>query len=137
MGFHSLLQHKMIPFDSPMARGLNMKVFQKIKESADRHNHNVDSPCPMSLRMVHEMHPILAKRNIHVTAIAPTMSISSLCNVTSSGIEPWATNAFTKKVKQGSFPIKNKYLDKYIMEKASDFSNNSPLFTFFFCKVIS
>ncbi|MFA7029641.1 MAG: hypothetical protein WC179_05165 [Candidatus Cloacimonadaceae bacterium] len=55
-----------------------------------------------------------ARRNIHVTAIAPTMSISSLCGVTSSGIEPWVTNAFTKKVKQGSFAIKNKYLENYI-----------------------
>jgi ribonucleoside-diphosphate reductase alpha chain len=56
------------------------------------------------------------KRNIHLTAIAPTMSISSLCNVTSSGIEPWITNAFTKKVKQGSFAIKNKYLDNVISD---------------------
>lgn len=69
-----------------------------------------------------------AKRNIHVTAIAPTMSISSLCGVTSSGIEPWVTNTFTKKVKQGSFPIVNKYLIKYINAFASawddDFGGN-------------
>jgi ribonucleoside-diphosphate reductase alpha chain len=110
MGFHSLLQSKLIPWESSIAKGLNMKIFSMIKESADRHNEGLNA-CPMSYRM-----PDITtlKRNIHVTAIAPTMSISSLCGVTSSGIEPWVTNAFTKKVKQGSFAIKNKYLEKVI-----------------------
>jgi ribonucleoside-diphosphate reductase alpha chain len=114
MGFHSLLQSMMIPFDSPMAKGLNMKIFSAIKESADYHN-RYSTSCPMSDRMPDSMKP---KRNIHVTAIAPTMSISSLCNVASSGIEPWATNAFVKKVNQGSFPIRNKYLDKILTNMA-------------------
>ena len=123
MGFHSLLQSKLIPWESPMAKGLNLKIFQQIKDSADRHNTNVcdldtdNNVCPMGKRVKQHTttHPLVGhKRNIHVTAIAPTMSISSLCGVTSSGIEPWITNAFTKKVKQGSFAIKNKYLDRYI-----------------------
>jgi len=112
MGFHSLLQSKLIPWESSIAKGLNMKIFSMIKESADKHNENSES-CPMSYRNG------ASKRNIHVTAIAPTMSISSLCGVTSSGIEPWVTNAFTKKVKQGSFAIKNKYLDKAIRNQAN------------------
>lgn len=112
MGFHSLLQSKLIPWESPMAKGLNLKIFQQIKTSADRHNAYSDAECPMAVRQGSR------KRNIHVTAIAPTMSISSLCGVTSSGIEPWVTNAFTKKVKQGSFAIKNKYLDRYIEDFA-------------------
>jgi len=113
MGLHSLLQSKMMAWESPMAKGLNMKIFKQIKASADKHNrdHNTyGSICPMSQRLRTN------KRNIHLTAIAPTMSISSLCNVTSSGIEPWITNAFTKKVKQGSFAIKNKYLDNVISD---------------------
>jgi ribonucleoside-diphosphate reductase alpha chain len=121
MGFHSLLQSKLIPWESSIAKGLNMKIFSMIKESADNHNDEIASlhvgghKCPMSDRNG------TLKRNIHVTAIAPTMSISSLCGVTSSGIEPWVTNAFTKKVKQGSFAIKNKYLEQYI----SDFFNEA------------
>jgi len=109
MGFHSLLQSKLIPWESSIAKGLNMKIFSMIKESADKHNdYPRDDVCPMAIRSRS------TKRNIHVTAIAPTMSISSLCGVTSSGIEPWVTNAFTKKVQQGSFAITNKYLDSYI-----------------------
>ena len=84
MGFHSLLQSKLIPWESPMAKGLNMKIFKQIKESADKHNFQTEDSkaCPMASRYG------TYRRNIHVTAIAPTMSISSLCNFTSSGIEP-------------------------------------------------
>jgi len=115
MGLHSLFQSKMIPFDSPMAKGLNLKIFKQIKEAADKHNEFIGrtkGSCPLNER--YESLPY--KRNTHVTAIAPTMSISSLCNVTSSGIEPWLTNAFTKKVKQGSFAITNKYLAEVIAD---------------------
>jgi ribonucleoside-diphosphate reductase alpha chain len=112
MGFHSLLQSKMIPWESPMAKGLNLRVFKQIKDSADLHNRVSDYfACPMSLRSSEGTY----KRNTHITAIAPTMSISSLCGVTSSGVEPWVTNAFTKKVSQGSFAVVNKYLDSIIM----------------------
>lgn len=112
MGFHSLLQRRNTPWESAIAKGLNQQVFKQIKKSADTHNTSTStSICPMALRTGS------TKRNIHLTAIAPTMSISSLCKVTSSGIEPWLTNAFTKKVKQGSFAIRNKYLARVIINK--------------------
>jgi ribonucleoside-diphosphate reductase alpha chain len=104
MGFHSLLQRKSIPFESAIAKGLNNEVFKHIKDAMDAHQDKVNDPCPMSRRTGSR------RRNVHTTATAPTMSISTLANVTSSGIEPWLTNAFTKKVKQGAFPIRNKYL---------------------------
>lgn len=117
MGFHSLLQSKMIPWESPMAKGLNLKIFQQIQKSADYHNLYTDAECPMAIRQG------TRKRNIHVTAIAPTMSISNLCNVTSSGIEPWISNAFTQKVKQGSFSVVNKYLDRELKLALSNHDN--------------
>ena len=117
MGLHSLFQSKMIPFDSAIAKGLNLKIFKQIAESTNKHNTIAGAKgesCPMAVRQT------VTKRNIHVTAIAPTMSIASLCNVTSSGIEPWVTNAFVKKVNQGSFPIRNKYLDIVIKQYAEE-----------------
>jgi ribonucleoside-diphosphate reductase alpha chain len=114
MGFHSYLQSKMIPWESAIAKGVNLKVFKQIKVSADKHNTSIDIDCPMSSRYSSDHCGTDKKRNIHVTAIAPTMSISSLMDVTSSGIEAWVTNAFTKKIKQGSFSIRNKYLDKVL-----------------------
>ncbi|MFW9600749.1 MAG: hypothetical protein ACMV1B_00275, partial [Prevotella sp.] len=110
MGFHSYLQYKNVPYESAIAKGINKKIFAAIKETCDAHNIAVNKPCPMALRTGSN------KRNIHCTAIAPTMSISNLCNMTSSCTEPWLTNAFSKKLSQGTVPIQNKYL-KAIIEK--------------------
>lgn len=121
MGFHSYLQAKMIPWETPMAKGINTQIFNHIKQEADYHNKYSDS-CPMSDRSPDTLG---FKRNIHVTAIAPTMSISSLCNVTSSGVEPWVANTFTKKVKQGSFAVTNKHLDKVITEASYKYGSTA------------
>jgi ribonucleoside-diphosphate reductase alpha chain len=107
MGFHSLLQSKGIPFESALAQGLNKSIFKSIREAADLHQLTLKA-CPLAIKAG------TYRRNIVTLAIAPTMSISNLCNLSSSGIEPWISNAFTKKLKQGSFPIQNKFLDKVI-----------------------
>lgn len=121
MGFHSLLQRKHIPWESAMAKGLNTRIFRQINNVAEAHNESTATAiCPMAVRNGS------TKRNIHITAIAPTMSISSLCNVTSSGIEPWVTNAFTKRVNQGSFAIRNKYLQKVISDYFNDMGEGIP-----------
>ena len=112
MGFHSMLQKKMIPWESPMAKGLNIKLFKHMRESLDAYQASL----PLSVRCPLSKKAGTNRRNITTMAVAPTMSISSLCNVTSSGIEPWVTNAFTKKVKQGSFSITNKYLHNVMVE---------------------
>lgn len=107
MGFHSLLQSKHIPFESSLATGLNKTIFSRIRRSADLHQSTLP-PCPLSKQAG------TSRRNIVTLAIAPTMSISNLCNLASSGIEPWISNAFTKKLKQGSFTVTNKHLSKLI-----------------------
>lgn len=113
MGLHSLFQKRNIPWETPMAKGLNREVFNHIKTRCDEHNiSSATTVCHMAQRNGS------TKRNIHVTAIAPTMSISNLCNLASGGIEPWVTNAFTKKLKQGSFPVRNKFLAKFISDYA-------------------
>lgn len=108
MGFHGYLQQKLIPFESAIARSINMSIFKAIRASADKHQATL-APCPMSVRCGTN------RRNIVTLAIAPTMSISNLCNLASSGIEPNISNAFSKKLKQGTFAIQNRYLDKVIM----------------------
>lgn len=114
MGDHSYLQKKHIPIESAVAKSLNIKIHKLISEVANAHNiSDKTSICPMAQRNGS------TKRNIHITAIAPTMSISNLCNVTSSGIEPWLTNSFVIDLKQGSFTIQNKYLDLFIKDYAS------------------
>lgn len=119
MGFHSMLQKNSIPFESPMAVSLNKKIFKRIREESDAYqehicSENPDIRCELSKRCGTN------RRNIHAIAIAPTLSISTLCQLASSGIEPWVANAFTKKVPTGSFIIKNKFLDALIREYAKN-----------------
>lgn len=112
MGFHSLLQSKHIPFESALATGLNHQIFKLLREASDRHQATL-SPCPLAIKAG------TTRRNIVTWAIAPTMSISNLCNLASSGVEPWLSNAFTKKLKQGSFAVTNKFLSTIITNYAT------------------
>lgn len=124
MGFHGYLQKRMIPWESVTAKSVNKKIFKSIRTAADNHTTEVSSiynACPTSIAATavvanSTVTELRYKRNIVNLAIAPTMSISNLCNLASSGIEPTLTNAFTKKLKQGSFPIRNKYLHNYLVE---------------------
>ena len=117
MGFHSLLQAKHIPFESALATGLNRSIFSALRTSADKHQASLPA-CPLSISAG------TSRRNIVTLAIAPTMSISNLCNLASSGIEPQASNAYSKKLKQGTFAITNKFLNTVITDYA--FANGLP-----------
>ena len=117
MGFHSYLQKKMIPFESPMAKGINKNIFENLKISTERANVEASrlfgkSPLAEELGV--------NKRNTHVTSIAPTSSISILCNATSQGIDPMLANAYIHKTNIGTYNVKNKYLEAVLYKKVSD-----------------
>lgn len=118
MGWHSLLQKRGIPFEAPMAIGLNKKVFSILKRASD-HAQSVlveqRGACPLSVQTGTN-----SRRNIHSLATAPTMSISNLSKLASSGIEPMVANSFAKKLPQGTFTVKNRYLDAVIRKEASN-----------------
>lgn len=116
MGWHSLLQKRGIPFEAPMAIGLNKKVFNILRRASDNAQKILveeRGACPLSIETGTNN-----RRNIHTLATAPTMSISNLSNLASSGIEPMIANSFVKKLPQGTFTVKNKYLDKIIKKEA-------------------
>lgn len=115
MGWHSLLQSKSIPFESPMAKGLNIKIFKDLREKADKASIKIAQErgsCELAKR-----HNIL-ERFSHKLAIAPTSSISILCGGVSAGIEPWQSNGYVHKNKTKAETIKNKHLDTYIRDYA-------------------
>jgi len=118
MGYHSYLQRHHIAWESPMAKSTNIRIFKAIREASDKHQQNL-KPCPLSARLGTQ------RRNIVTLAIAPTMSISNLCNLTSSGIEPLISNAFSKKLKQGTFAIQNKHLKNFIRSYADEHNLDS------------
>ena len=117
MGFHSLLQQKSIAFEDLNAISLNDVIFDSIHRAVKAYERECkkEGLPPCRLTTYDEYY-----RNATHTAIAPTMSISNLCNFTSQGIEPIMSNFYTKKLKQGSFQIKNPYLDKVLKEIAKE-----------------
>lgn len=105
MGWHTLLQSKMIPFESAVAEGLNRKVFSNISERI--------TEASIKANPKHNGKPY----NVLRTAIAPTSSISLICGQVSAGIEPILANCFTHKIQQGTFVAKNPILEKLLMIK--------------------
>ena len=114
MGFHSFLQGRRIPMESVMAKVWNKRMFKHIKTRADA----------ASIKLAHERGPCpdakeygIMERFSNKIAIAPTASISIITGGTSPGIEPNTANAYTHKTLCGSFPVRNPYLEKLLIEK--------------------
>lgn len=106
MGFHSYLQKNNIPFEGPLASGINRKLFNHIHERAIAATEKLADErgsCPDALGT--------RRRNMHVIAIAPNASSSIICGGTSPSIEPIRANAYTHKTMSGSFLVKNKFLE--------------------------
>ena len=112
MGFHAYLQKNNIPFESPMAKGFNLRAFSHIKEKAIQATKELAlerGECPDGVG-----HGV---RNAHLLAIAPNASSGIICGNTSPSIEPYRANAFTQKTKTGSSLLKNKFLEELLEEK--------------------
>jgi len=112
MGFHAYLQSKGIPFESALAKALNLKIFKKIKQEAVEESERLaikrgEAPDMEGTGM----------RNAHLLAIAPNASSSIICGTTSPSIEPYRANAYVQKTMSGSFLVKNKYLEKLLDKK--------------------
>lgn len=115
MGFHALLQSKHLSFESPMAVGLNRRIFSHIKEEALAHSKLLaatrgEAPDAQGTGV----------RNMHLLSIAPNASSSIICGGTSPSIEPFRANAFTQKTKTGTFLVKNDYLEKLLETKGQN-----------------
>lgn len=115
MGFHSLLQSKMIPFESATARAYNKVIFKNIKEKALK--------ATRALAKDRGVYPDgqgqAMERNSHLLAIAPNAN-SSIILDTSPSIEPWKSNAFTYRTRAGTFLHKNHYLESLLKQKVFD-----------------
>lgn len=117
MGWHSLLQLKRIPFESPMAKGLNIKIFKDLKEKADKASIKIATErgsCELAKR-----HGVLERFSCKI-AVAPTSSISILCGGVSAGIEPWQSNGYVHKNKTKAETIKNKYVEEVLQTIAHE-----------------
>lgn len=117
MGWHSFLQSQNIPIESVLSKIWNKKVFQHLREQADKASLKLaleKGPCP-DAKDFGKM-----ERFTNKLAIAPTASISTIASNASPGIEPIAANSFVHKTLTGSVAVKNQYLKKLLESKGQD-----------------
>jgi len=115
VGWHSLLQSKMIPFESEEARKLNVEIFEKIKERAYNASQEL-----AKLYGEPEILKGYGRRNTTLLAIAPTTSSAFILGQVSQGIEPWFSNYYVKDIDKIKATIKNPFLEKLLEEKGKN-----------------
>lgn len=115
LGWHSLLQSKMISFESLPAKMLNTKIWKTINERA------VSASKDMAKTYGEpELLKGYGMRNVTLTAVAPTTSSSFILGQVSPSIEPLNSNYFIKKLAKGSFTFKNPYLLEILDKKGKN-----------------
>lgn len=105
LGWHSLLQRKMIPFESMAAKTLNNQVFKLLEEKT--------LIASKFLAKTYGEPPVLSGYGLRMTtrmAVAPTKSSSIILGQISEGVEPIESNYFVKKSAKGSITYKNPLL---------------------------
>jgi ribonucleoside-diphosphate reductase alpha chain len=115
LGWHSLLQSKMISFESMEAKLLNTQIWKTIKDKCEK--------ATSELANIFGEPPILSgygKRNTTLMAVAPTTSSSFILGQVSQGIEPQNSNYYSKDLAKGKFTYKNPYLKKLLKDKGKD-----------------
>ena len=120
LGWHALLQKKLIPWESAQATGLNHQIFGHIRKTLDKINLDLGK----ERGEAPDAHGT-GKRFSHMLAIAPNASSSIIMGNTSPSIEPLRANAYRQDTLSGSSLNKNKWLDKVIMNHLSP--DGSPL----------
>jgi len=110
MGYHSLFQSKLVPFESLMAKQLNNQIFKILKEKSEEASRYLfEEKGYKSLRNGYA--------NTTLIAIAPTKSSSFIHGQVSMGIEPIKSNYFIKDLAKSKTIYKNPFLeielDKY------------------------
>ena len=117
LGWHSLLQEKMIGFESMEAKMLNNQIWKTIRDKSDS--------ATKELSKLFGEAPIYKfsenkRRNTTTLAVAPTTSSSFILGQVSPSIEPLNSNYFVKDLAKGKFTYKNPYLKKLLKEKGKD-----------------
>ncbi len=110
LGFHTLLQNKMIPFVSLQSRGLISEIGKKLQNEGIIYNKKYGE-------LLGSPEWCDENRNLTLNAIAPTTTNSIISGGASQGIEPIVANAFIQKSAKGTFIRRNKTFEKLLKKK--------------------
>lgn len=112
LGFHSYLQSKMVAFESFDAHLVNLEIFKRIRDEAER-----------ATRWMAEVwgEPEwcegYGRRNTHLLAVAPNTSSALICGGSSQGIEPIVSNLYNQPTSAGEINRANPYFIKLAKER--------------------
>ena len=108
LGWHSLLQSRMLPFGSQEAFDLNSQIFNLIQKKSYKASEELAKKFgePSLLEGY-------GRRNATLNAIAPTTSSAFILGQVSQGIEPIWSNIYVKDIAKTKTTIKNPFLKVY------------------------
>ena len=112
LGWHSLLQSKMLSFNSQEAFNLNSEIFKSIKERSYKASEELADKFGEP-----EILKGYGRRNATLNAIAPTTSSAFILGQVSQGIEPIWSNIYVKDIAKIKTTIKNPFLVELLEQK--------------------
>tara|TARA_B100001250_G_scaffold411178_1_gene439252 strand:- start:17814 stop:19622 length:1809 start_codon:yes stop_codon:yes gene_type:complete len=115
LGWHSLLQDKMLEFNSQDSFMLNNEVFKFIKERSYKASKTLADM--FGEPKVLKGH---GRRNSTLNAIAPTTSSAFILGQVSQGIEPIWSNIYVKDIAKVKTTIKNPFLVNLLEKKGKN-----------------
>ena len=115
LGWHSLLQSKMVAFESVEASLLNESLFKTIREQAEDASQKLAEKYgePKMLKGT-------GRRNTTLMAVAPTTSSAFILGQTSQSIEPIWSNNYVKDVSKAKVTVQNPYLKEVLKKYGKD-----------------
>jgi len=115
LGWHSLLQSKMLGFESKEAAQLNLHIAKTVKERSYAASTEL-----AALFGEPELLKGYGRRNTTLNAIAPTKSSSFILGQVSQSIEPEFSNCYVKDLAKMKVTIRNPYLSDLLKKKGED-----------------
>src|SRR5690554_5540466 len=115
LGWHSLLQSRMLPFNSKEAFDLNFQIFKTIQERSYKASKEL-----AELFGEPEVLKGYGRRNATLNAIAPTTSSAFILGQVSQGIEPIWSNIYVKDIAKIKTTIKNPFLEELLESKGQN-----------------
>ncbi len=115
LGWHSLLQSKMLSFDSQEAMILNVKLFKEIQQKTYKASKEM-----AELFGEPEILKGYGMRNTTTMAVAPNTSSAFILGQVSQGVEPVWSNCYVKDIEKMKVTIKNPFLEKLLESKGQN-----------------
>jgi ribonucleoside-diphosphate reductase alpha chain len=115
LGWHSLLQSKMLAFNSQESFTLNTGIFKFIQQESYKASKKL-----ANMFGEPEVLKGYGRRNATLNAIAPTTSSAFILGQVSQGIEPIWSNIYVKDIAKTKTTIKNPFLVKLLKTKGKN-----------------